>query len=1119
LKLLKNILKRICQNYCLFLRYENHIGAIMLVKHLKIVLVFVFLLKTLSSNAQVEVTATGDQYYCPLTQQPIVTSVSIINPSGADIAEFYIQISEGYVSGEDRLYLPFTPQIGSSWSVAEGKLTLFINSGTSIAQIIAAIESVYFESSSATPSGVKTFSLTAGEANYLPQTGHFYEFVNDVGITWQNAKTAAEARSYYGLQGYLATITSAEEAQLTGEQATGTGWIGASDATVEGDWRWVTGPENGQLFWRGLANGSAVNGMFSYWNTGEPNQTGDEDYAHITAPSIGIKGSWNDLSNTGATSGDYQPKGYIVEYGGMPGDPVLKISGSSTLTIPEITSAPTVSRCGQGSITLSAVASAGNVVWFSSATGGSPIATGSTITQNITTSTTFYALASVGGCLTGKRTAVEAVINEIPTITSVSTNTVICTSGSTTLSAQATSGLINWYTNATGGSPIATGNTFTTPNLTTTTTYYVDATDAGCTTLSRTAVTATIANTPPPTANAVQNFCDGNNPTLVNLNFSGTNVKWYASPTGGTPLNVSEPLVNNTTIYGSQTIDGCESSVRQPVTIRIFESPNPLNADAIQKITVCDDESDGSGTNGIALFDLTVRELDILNGQSASDFSLSYYTDAAFLQPINTPSNYKNDTRLQTIYVKMTNVNENSCFESTSFEIEVFDNPQVNAFVVLQNCDEDGSPDGYTNFNLNEAVSLITTNATDLNFLYYLSLADAQNSVNTLNAASFNNSVSQTVFARIETQNGCVKFSEIQLNVSTTSLPSNFNFTLENCDEDSNNDGFYAFDLNLATNNFLNKLPPGQNLTVSYYRNLIDAQLEQNKIDNNLPFINEEPVNQTLYVRVENSDNNACYGIGPHLTINVLPKPEFEVQPSATICLNQSPITIGVFNAQDVYIYEWYNESGVLVGTDAFLIVSEAGVYKVIATGNNACISEERTVSVTASELAQISINNITVTDNSDNNSITINNLASLGLGEYEFALNDENGPYQDDPFFDDLAPGIHTLFIRDKNGCGTAQIEISILGFPKFFTPNNDGFNDTFQIKGLSSQFQNVSTIYIFDRFGKVVAEIDPNKEGWNGVFNGELLPATDYWYSFTVVDQNGISRTIKGHFSLIRR
>jgi hypothetical protein len=68
----------------------------------------------------------------------------------------------------------------------------------------------------------------------------------------------------------------------------------------------------------------------------EPNQYNgaQENYAHITAPGVGITGSWNDLTNTG-DPGNYQPKGYIVEYGGMSGDPVLKIAASTTITIPK----------------------------------------------------------------------------------------------------------------------------------------------------------------------------------------------------------------------------------------------------------------------------------------------------------------------------------------------------------------------------------------------------------------------------------------------------------------------------------------------------------------------------------------------------------------------------------------------------------------------------------------------------------------------------------------------------------------------------------------------------------------------------------------------------------------
>ena len=77
-------------------------------------------------------------------------------------------------------------------------------------------------------------------------------------------------------------------------------------------------------------------GMYSNWNTNpsEPNQAGDEDYAHITDDSIGLIGSWNDLTNTGASSGPYQPKGYVVEYGGMPGDPELNLSSSTSLSAP-----------------------------------------------------------------------------------------------------------------------------------------------------------------------------------------------------------------------------------------------------------------------------------------------------------------------------------------------------------------------------------------------------------------------------------------------------------------------------------------------------------------------------------------------------------------------------------------------------------------------------------------------------------------------------------------------------------------------------------------------------------------------------------------------------------------
>ena len=202
------------------------------------------------------------------------------------------------------------------------------SSGITTSEIINAVKAVTYSNSQANVSGAREFSITIGEANYLPSSGHYYEYVADNLITWQDARADAQARTYYGLQGYLATITSLDEAVLCGEQTQGAGWIGGTDEAEEGVWKWVTGPEGlagGVEFWRGGPGGSTT--TFAYWNSGEPNNTnGGEDYAHITAPGIGIEGSWNDLRTTGETSPAFQAKGYIVEYGGMPGDPELQIA-------------------------------------------------------------------------------------------------------------------------------------------------------------------------------------------------------------------------------------------------------------------------------------------------------------------------------------------------------------------------------------------------------------------------------------------------------------------------------------------------------------------------------------------------------------------------------------------------------------------------------------------------------------------------------------------------------------------------------------------------------------------------------------------------------------------------
>ena len=153
------------------------------------------------------------------------------------------------------------------------------------------------------------------------------------------------------------------------------------------------------------------------------------------------------------------------------------------------------------------------------------------------------------------------------------------------------------------------------------------------------------------------------------------------------------------------------------------------------------------------------------------------------------------------------------------------------------------------------------------------------------------------------------------------------------------------------------------------------------------------------------------------------------------------------------------------------------------------------------------------VTDN-NNNKIRIKNIEDLGIGDYEFALYDPSGAYQIDQLFENVRPGIHNLYVRDKKGCGIAVIEVSVIGYKKFFTPNGDGIHDNWRILGINEFFQPNSKIYIFDRYGKLIKELDPRGSGWDGMFSGSPMPQTDYWFRVFLED----GREFRGHFSLVR-
>lgn len=287
------------------------------------------------AQATVLNSSTNSTYYggAPATiVDPNLTLVGSSNHTGAKVA-----IGSGFAT-TDRL--SFTPMHGitGSYNTTTGILTL--NGTATSAQYQDVLRSVTYSNTvtNITSGSSRTITFTIGNALYNENNGHFYELINNgSNIHWTTAKNNAAARTFYGLQGYLVTVTSSQENTFLSQKISSNTWMGASDAASEGTWRWVTGPEGlensgqGRHFSNQFKTGACsantapgINGYFAAWGNAEPNDcSNNEDVAHF----IGSTGTWNDFPHTGGVT--Y----YLVEYGGMPGDPSIQVTDNIALSV------------------------------------------------------------------------------------------------------------------------------------------------------------------------------------------------------------------------------------------------------------------------------------------------------------------------------------------------------------------------------------------------------------------------------------------------------------------------------------------------------------------------------------------------------------------------------------------------------------------------------------------------------------------------------------------------------------------------------------------------------------------------------------------------------------------
>ena len=330
--------------------------------------------------------------------------------------------------------------------------------------------------------------------------------------------------------------------------------------------------------------------------------------------------------------------------------------------------------------------------------------------------------------------------------------------------------------------------------------------------------------------------------------------------------------------------------------------------------------------------------------------------------------------------------------------------------------------------------------------------------------------------------------------------------TLTECDD--NFDGIQNFNLedanSLISANYLNE-------TFTYYTDSIAAvNADSNAlISNQTSFSNG--TQPTVWARIENT--TGCFETA-QINLEATPMPTFDLQPNITLCSNFSNITIGAENPLGNYSYLWTNSNGDNYGTTQQIVVDTGDTYTVTATDtNNSNCQMSKSIQVVIAPmqpLPNFGVNNLEIIDSTANNSITVN-TNSLPDSNYEFAL--DSGDFQTENIFQNVSGGLHTVTIRDLDNCLEASVEVNIISIPNFFTPNNDGINDTWQVTGIENQPN--SKIYVFDRFGKLIAILNPLGNGWNGLYKGNPLPSTDYWYRVELED----GRLLQGHFSLIRR
>ncbi|MDC0910253.1 T9SS type B sorting domain-containing protein, partial [Flavobacteriaceae bacterium] len=562
----------------------------------------------------------------------------------------------------------------------------------------------------------------------------------------------------------------------------------------------------------------------------------------------------------------------------------------------------------------------------------------------------------------------------------------------------------------------------------------------------------------------------GGNPWIVEYfeteedAMANTNV--IADPEAYTNTVVGTNALNPQTLFVRVTDPSTTCYSFVTLTIRVLPNPTPSLDPA--NIELCDYDASG---DELEIFDITINEAYIINGEEG--VSVTYYEtqeDAELGEnAIVDPAVYTNITLgQQTIYVRVTN-DITACYTIVTFDLVVNPLPDVSAADQYIACEID--TDGFFDFDLDTVSASILGTQDPLNFTvtYHETQEDADNGENVLVSPYTNLTNPQQLFVNITNNTtGCfIAVPSITIEVQEAAQANSDLDRIEYiiCDNLADNDGFGTFNLSSQNEEILDGQDPA-NFTVTYYDNQIDAELGTNPLANSYENTSNP---QVIYARVDN-DTTAdaqCYAT-TNLTLIVNLLPEFFLEDVYLGCVNVNgselldPVVMDIGLDPALYSFEWFDPTGTLVSTSVTYTPLVGGTFTAIAT--NLATGCQNTVTTLVDPSSPPEVSAVVTTEFFAD--IHVIEASATGEGIYEFSLDD--GPWQTSGTFEDVTPGFHTVVARDVNGCGTGTTQVLVIDYPHFFTPNGDGYNDTWRVEGIETR--PLAKIYIYDRYGKLL-------------------------------------------------